>query len=267
MARWKDLAPRQESTSNQGGSMVEVRGVVLHIAQGSYEGTISWQKNATSDVSSHFIKGKNDGEDCQMVDTATTAWTQKAGNGHWLSIENAGFVPDKLTAHQVEFAAVVQARTEASGEELSSDAIFAAFAAEYLDPATHGLVNYRLPPRDAGGDWTIAATVRLDAVQCEIAGAGNGPIAAMARALAGALAADVVVVDYSEHALTAGADAMAIAYVEVAVDGAPGLGVGRHPDIVTASLHAVLGAVARARREGGLTEPSTAEYQSIRMDG
>jgi len=110
MARWKDLAPRQESTSNQGGSMVEVRGVVLHIAQGSYEGTISWQKNATSDVSSHFIKGKNDGEDCQMVDTATTAWTQKAGNGHWLSIENAGSTPDKLTASQVEFAAQILAR-------------------------------------------------------------------------------------------------------------------------------------------------------------
>ncbi len=110
MARWKDLAPRQESTSNQGGSMVEVRGVVLHIAEGSYEGTISWQKNATSDVSSHFIKGKNDGEDCQMVDTATAAWTQKAGNGHWLSIENAGSVPDKLTASQVEFAAQILAR-------------------------------------------------------------------------------------------------------------------------------------------------------------
>lgn len=110
MARWKDLAPRQESTSNQGGKMTEQRGVVLHIAEGSYGGTISWQQNPTSDVSSHFIKGKNDGEECQMVDTGTTAWTQKSGNGKWISIENAGSVPDKLTASQVEFAAQILAR-------------------------------------------------------------------------------------------------------------------------------------------------------------
>lgn len=110
MARWSDLAQWRGPTSNQGGSMVEVRGVVLHIAEGSYEGTISWQKNPSSDVSSHFVKGKVDGEEAQIVDTDTTAWTQAAGNGHWLSIENAGFVPDKLTASQVEFAAQVLAR-------------------------------------------------------------------------------------------------------------------------------------------------------------
>jgi 2-isopropylmalate synthase len=170
-------------------------------------------------------------------------------------------------AHQVEFAALVQARTEASGEELSSDAIRAAFEAEYLDPATHGLREYRLMPGGAEGEWTIEATVRLDEAERRIEGAGNGPIAAMVRALADALETDVSIVDYSEHALTAGADAMAVAYVEVAVDGARGLGVGRHPDIVTASLHAVLGAVAGARSEGGLTEPSVAEYHSIRMNG
>jgi hypothetical protein len=110
MAKWSDLATWRGPTSNQGGGMVEVRGVVLHIAEGSYEGTISWQKNPSSDVSSHFVKGKADGEEAQIVDTDTTAWTQAAGNGHWLSIENAGFVPDKLTASQVEFAAQVLAK-------------------------------------------------------------------------------------------------------------------------------------------------------------
>jgi len=89
--------------------MVEWRGVVLHIAEGSYEGTISWQKNPNADVSSHFIAAK-DGRAAQMVDTGVTAWTQKAGNGHWLSIENEGFTPDKLTSDQVEFAAQVLAK-------------------------------------------------------------------------------------------------------------------------------------------------------------
>jgi len=109
MARWTDLATWRGPIANQGGGMVEVRGVVLHIAEGSYAGTIAWQRNPTSDVSSHFIAAK-DGRASQMVDTAITAWTQKAGNGHWLSIENEGFVPDRLSARQIEFAAQILAR-------------------------------------------------------------------------------------------------------------------------------------------------------------
>lgn len=109
MGRWIDLAPQQEKTGNQGGDMSEQRGVVLHIAQGSYAGTIAWQKNPAAAVSSHFIAAK-DGRAAQMVDTDRVAWTQKAGNGHWLSIENEGSVPDRLTPQQVEFAAQILAR-------------------------------------------------------------------------------------------------------------------------------------------------------------
>lgn len=109
MAKWGDLADWRGPTVNQGGKMTEQRGVVLHIAEGSYEGTISWQKNPDAEVSSHFIAAK-DGRAAQMVDTGTTAWTQKAGNGKWLSIENEGSVPDKLTDHQMEFAAQILAR-------------------------------------------------------------------------------------------------------------------------------------------------------------
>jgi len=109
MAKWSDLARWCGPTVNQGGKMSEQRGVVLHIAEGSYAGTISWQKNPSAQVSSHFIAAKN-GDACQMVDTSTVAWTQANGNGKWLSIENEGFVPDKLTDHQMEFAAQILAR-------------------------------------------------------------------------------------------------------------------------------------------------------------
>ena len=109
MAKWGDLADWRGPTVNQGGKMTEQRGVVLHIAEGSYEGTISWQKNPDAEVSSHFICAKNT-HAAQMVDTGTTAWTQKAGNGKWLSIENEGHTPDKLTDHQMEFAAQILAR-------------------------------------------------------------------------------------------------------------------------------------------------------------
>jgi N-acetylmuramoyl-L-alanine amidase len=101
MARWTDIAPRQERTSNQvARAMRSHRGVVIHIAEGSFEGTISWQQTPSAQVSSHFIVDL-DGTICQMVDTDDLAWAQVAGNPDWLSIENAGFSGRPLTAAQV----------------------------------------------------------------------------------------------------------------------------------------------------------------------
>src|SRR5512147_605994 len=90
MAIWDEATWQGPPDSNFGGSTIECRGLVLHIAEGSYDGTIAWMKNPVSDVSSHFVIAK-DGRIAQMLDTAVTAWTQAAGNGHWVSVENEGF--------------------------------------------------------------------------------------------------------------------------------------------------------------------------------
>jgi 2-isopropylmalate synthase len=82
--------------------------------------------------------------------------------------------------------------------------------------------------------------------EIEITGHGNGPIAAFCEALHDL--ADVRVLDYHEHALAAGGDAKAAAYLECAVDGRVLWGVGIHPSIVTASLKGVVSAVNRAQR-------------------
>lgn len=118
MARWSDLAVWRGPTVNQSGPMQEHRGLVIHIAAGYYEGTISWQKNADANVSSHFVLagprdakwGIPDGKLAQVVDTDVTAWTQILGNGHWLSVECSGFVGDRLSAAQVESVAQLLAR-------------------------------------------------------------------------------------------------------------------------------------------------------------
>lgn len=111
MARWTDLAVWRGPTVNQGGSMVEHRGLVLHTAEGSFEGTISWCKTSSGAraVSAHFVVAK-DGRIAQLVDTDVTAWTQQAGNGRWLSIENEGDASHPLTAAQVEANAQLLAR-------------------------------------------------------------------------------------------------------------------------------------------------------------
>ncbi|MBI3770404.1 MAG: 2-isopropylmalate synthase [Deltaproteobacteria bacterium] len=160
-------------------------------------------------------------------------------------------------AHQVEFAAVVQRLAEESGAELSSNEILRAFEAEYIAPGAESLIEYRVVPaaRSASrtdmeeeGVWKIEAVVRLGGAVRDVAGSGNGPIAALVDALGHAIGTEIHVLDYSQHALDAGADAAAIAYVEVAfAEGVRGLGVGRHADIVTASLRAVLGAVRDGR--------------------
>lgn len=118
MARYAELAEWRGPTVNEGDGdgipgesadhLAEVRGVVLHIAEGTFEGTIAWQKNPSADVSSHFICAK-DGRAAQMVDTSDRAWAQIQGNSAWWSIEFEGYHTQALTPQQMQFAARVLA--------------------------------------------------------------------------------------------------------------------------------------------------------------
>ncbi len=141
MSRW-DIAEWRGPTPNQGGRMLEQRGLVVHIAEGTYEGTISWQKNPAAQVSSHFVVGV-DGRIAQCVDSDVTAWTQRDGNGHWLSVENAGHTPSPLTAAQVE----ANARLLAYGHKLYGYPLALAGS-----PSGRGL-GYHSMGAEAGANW------------------------------------------------------------------------------------------------------------------
>jgi hypothetical protein len=104
MGIWTDLAIWVGPTPNRGGAIVNHLYVVEHIADGTFAGTISWQKNASANVSSHFIVAK-DGRIAQMVDTSQQAWTQILGNPYSISIENEGFSGEALTPAQMEASA------------------------------------------------------------------------------------------------------------------------------------------------------------------
>jgi 2-isopropylmalate synthase len=146
---------------------------------------------------------------------------------------------------QVEFAQKIQAITDAEGGELSADEIYDVFRENYLDVVTpYEIVSYRHEANEAGDRLT--AQVVADGEPLEISGEGNGPIAALVRGLTERNGLDISVLDYHEHAMSTGADALAAAYVEADVDGEPVWGVGIHASIVTASLRAVVNAVDRA---------------------
>jgi hypothetical protein len=81
--------------------MVEVRGLVLHIQQGTEQGSEAWFKDPASQASSHFLNPKT-GNLRQLVDTKDRAWAEAAGNAHWVSVEHEGYAGDKLTPSQLE---------------------------------------------------------------------------------------------------------------------------------------------------------------------
>jgi len=161
---------------------------------------------------------------------------------------------------QIEFMQVVQRLAEATEGEVSPAQIWDAFRGAYLD--TEGpLELLEHETRHHGGaeeHTTVAARIRFREVEHRITGTGNGPIAAFTAALANACGLSLRVVDYHEHALTAGTDASAAAYVEVeSPSGRLTWGVGLHHDILAASLQAIVSAANRLDFVGGLdTEPA-----------
>ncbi|HAP97755.1 MAG TPA: 2-isopropylmalate synthase, partial [Cutibacterium acnes] len=102
------------------------------------------------------------------------------------------------------------------------------------------------------GTHQLTANLRIDGEDVQIRGEGNGAVSAFIDALA-SLGIVVQVLDYSEHAMTAGGTAKAAAYVECEIgDGETSQilwGVGIDPDIAQASLNAVVNAVNRSRRQ------------------
>ncbi len=85
-----------------------------------------------------------------------------------------------------------------------------------------------------------------------VEGAGNGPIDAFVDALKRAFKVEFSFIDYHEHAVGRGANATAASYVELQDrNGDIVHGVGMDPNIVTASLKAVLSGVLRVLAKEG----------------
>jgi 2-isopropylmalate synthase len=159
-----------------------------------------------------------------------------------MKTEHALDLPRRL---QIEFSQVVQRVTDTEGGEVDAGQLWAVFSAEYLAEGPIRLTGHEVSTVD--NVVTVTARVTVDGVEQTVTGRGNGPIAAFTAGL-GTLGWDVRVLDYAEHALSAGGDARAAAYLEVQIGERVLWGVAVDENIVTASLHAVLNAVARVAR-------------------
>jgi len=176
----------------------------------------------------------------------------KGGVAYIMKSEHGLELPRRL---QIEFSGVVQRDVDQHGGEVTPKALWHKFRDEYLPSkaAAWGRLSFVNVTSDSShrGVTTLTATLRDRGEDRTIGGTGNGPIAAFIEAIGTLPDAprDIRVLDYHEHALSAGEEAKAAAYVECAVGERVLWGVGVDSSIVTASLKAVVSAVNRAIRD------------------
>lgn len=169
----------------------------------------------------------------------------KGGIAYLLESEYGVELPRRL---QIEFSQVVQGVMDASGKELTAQDLWSLFEGEY------GLRSTAVPQHQVleelrtaeGTQVALAAQVQVGGRAFGIRGTGNGPIDAFVAGLSQVTGESIRVLDYHEHAIGAGANAQAVAYLELRVGERTLFGVGMDANIVSASLKAIVSGLHRA---------------------
>lgn len=175
----------------------------------------------------------------------------KGGVAYLLKTDHSLDLPRRL---QIEFSAVVQDLTDTEGGEVSSDEIWRIFQDEYLpttDASFERWGRYELfrTAASSAGDGVTELTVdfRVGDETSQLSAQGNGPVDAFINGL-NENGHRVTLFDFVEHAMSAGGDAVAAAYVDLEVDGHRLWGVGIDNDTTRATLKAIVSAVNRSVR-------------------
>jgi 2-isopropylmalate synthase len=163
------------------------------------------------------------------------------GGVAWVLQQDKGLkLPKRM---QADFSRVVQDMADQTSRELNAADIWDAFQNHYrlTDGQPVRLIDYQ--ETGPAGDRIFVGKVMMNGEERSISGRGNGLISSILAALREELGVDLEVVDYSEHAIGAGTNVNAAAYVECkAADGRNIFGVGTDADVATASVQAVLSA-------------------------
>lgn len=160
---------------------------------------------------------------------------------------------------QIEFSRIVQKTTDKFGGELTADNLWKIFADEYLPASETGIdgkhwgrffldgAHVSSVPTAEGGDTEVSISLNDRGAKVQMESVGNGPVDAFVHAFE-KMGLEVRILDYVEHAMSAGRDASAAAYVEAVVDGEVLWGVGIDPSTIRAAYKAVISAINRAQR-------------------
>lgn len=163
------------------------------------------------------------------------------GGVAWVLQQDKGYkMPKRM---QAEFSKVVQAMADESSRELNAADIWSAFQAHYrlAGEQAYSLIDYH--ESGVAGDRIFTGKIAHEGVERSISGRGNGLLSSVLAALRDEFGVQLDIADYSEHAIGAGSDVNAAAYVECRTpDGPTVFGVGTDADVATASVQAVLSA-------------------------
>ena len=172
----------------------------------------------------------------------------KGGVAYIMKTEHQLDLPRRL---QIEFSQVIQSHTDDQGGEVFPEQMWKIFVDEYLPAEENQWGRFRFAGLTQTSTQDKGVELSVDLLDSKkpitLRGQGNGPISAFCRVMQ-AHGIDVQVADYYEHAMSAGGDANAAAYLECTINGGTFWGVGIDPSTTTASLKAVISAVNRALR-------------------
>ena len=195
-----------------------------------------------------------DPEDIGRTYEAVIRVNSQSGKGGVAYMLKSEYNLDLPRRAQVEFSAVIKDYTDTHGGEISSETLWGVFANEYLptDDPQERWGHYHLVSSTSSttedGDFSMEVKMERDGEVVTRNATGNGPISALVKMFHQA-GVDVRVLDYTEHALTEGGEAMAAAYVEAAIGDRILWGIGLDHNTSTASLQAVTSAVNRYMRD------------------
>jgi len=177
----------------------------------------------------------------------------KGGISYLLEAEYGVELPRRL---QIEFSQVVQAVMDDAGKELSAADLWRIFEGEYglAEAQAAASLQQTTLTETAAGQLALCAQAQIGQHRLEVQGQGSGPIDAFVEGLNRQLPAGLRVLDYHEHAIGSGANARAVAYLELRIGESQTLfGVGIDANIVSASLKAIVSGLNRATRHDHLT--------------
>ncbi|RRW57873.1 2-isopropylmalate synthase [Pseudomonas moraviensis] len=166
----------------------------------------------------------------------------KGGIAYLLEQEYGISLPRRM---QIEFSQVVQRETDRLGLEMTAKQIHSLLISEYLQANTpYALVSHRLQEENGNSAVEVeVASKGQGETNLHWRGKGNGAL----EALVAGLPIPVEIMDYNEHAIGAGTNAKAAAYIELRVNGERAVhGVGIDENITTASFKALFSALNRS---------------------
>jgi 2-isopropylmalate synthase len=143
---------------------------------------------------------------------------------------------------QIDFSQAVQAYAEERETEVESAELYRLFQKTYGDSGGRWKLGKYQVSREDGMD-RLQAELHQGQTSHKLSGSGNGVVASFVNAMERFTGKQIVLVEYSEHALSHSADAEAVCYIQLNVNGDRYCGVGRSHDIIQASLDGILGAI------------------------